>query len=179
MASSKKQPIVSFKDYDEYLNCAYWWVDKLGLDKWLFEFRLINAKEIGKTKNGSAELGLNYFNSSDFMAVITIANGEGSIAEFNLVHELLHCLLEYGNCDAVDSNEQDDYVNFYQRSIHSRLNQMAKSLLKVKYPSITDDFFRIELDGFIAQMEREHIVEQDCNMCCGCAKSSKGMKYNG
>ena len=177
--ASKKQPIVTFKDYEEFIKCAYEWVDILGLNNWLFEFRLINNKEIGKTKAGASELGICCFNTSDNLAVISIANGEGSIAEFNLVHELLHCLLEYGNCDPVDSDEQDDYVNFYQRSIHSRLNQMAKSLLRTKYPSITNNFFRIELDGFIAHMEREELERQDCAMCCDCTKSSKGMRYNG
>lgn len=166
--ASKKQPIVTFKNYEEFINCAYEWVDVLDLNNWLFEFRLINNKEIGKTKAGASELGLNCFNSSDLLAVITIANGEGSIAEFNLVHELLHCLLEYSNCDCVDSDEQDDYVNFYQRSIHSRLNQMAKSLLKIKYPSITNEFFRIELNGFIEHMEQEDIKDEF--PCSGCAK---------
>ena len=168
--ASKKQPIITFKDYKEYLDCANDWVNKLGLNNWLFEFRLINNAEIGKTKAGAAELGLNCFNSQDFLAVITIANGEGSIAEFNLVHELLHCLLEYGASDQVDIEEPDAYVLFYQRTIHSRLNQMAKSLLRAKYPSITNEFFRIELNGFIKHMEEEEFIDEP--PCCGCAKSS-------
>lgn len=179
MASKAKQPIITFKDYDEYIQCANEWVEKLGLTNWLFEFRLINNNSIGRTKTGAAELGLNCFNGSDMLAVITIANGEGSIAEFNLVHELLHCLLEYGASDTVDCEEPDAYVLFYQRTIHSRLNQMAKSLLRAKYPSITNEFFRIELEGFIAHMERESMEEPEFPMCCDCAKSNKGMKYDG
>ena len=27
--------------------------------------------------------------------------------------------------------------------------------------------------------EREELERQDCAMCCDCAKSSKGMRYNG
>ena len=49
--ASKKQPIVTFKNYEEFINCAYEWVDVLGLNNWLFEFRLINNKEIGKNQN--------------------------------------------------------------------------------------------------------------------------------
>lgn len=168
--ANKKQPVITFKDYDEYIQYAKEWQDKLGLNNWLIEYKLINNPSIGKTKTGAEELGLCCFNRDDFLAVITIANGEGSIAEFNLVHELLHCLLEYGSSDTVDSEEQDPYLAFYQRSIHSRLNQMAKSMLMIKYPNITNDFFRIELNSFIKNMERDMQTDQSQEGCCNCAK---------
>lgn len=149
-----KQPIVSFKDEEEFLSVAKDWKDKLFLGDWLIKFTLRKEKNLGETEDGAEKLGLCAYDILNKQAVISVANGEGTIAEFTLVHELLHCLTEYGSCDNLDE-EMDAIEAFYRRSIHSRLNQMAKSLLLAKYPNIDKEFFSIELEAFVRSMEEE------------------------
>lgn len=155
-----KQPIIKFKNLEEYQKIAKEWQDKLFLGDWLIKFRLVNENIIGKTNSGAEELGLCYYDSLNKHAVITVANGDGIIAEFTLIHELLHCLLEYYDTDRLGDDERlDDLELFYSQSIHTRLNQMAKSLLMAKYPSIDKDFFRIELNEFEKNIENK--VKED------------------
>lgn len=151
-----KQPIITFKSNEQFQEIAKEWQSKLFLGDWLMKFKLIDNNVLGETKSGGEELGLCYYDSLNKNAVITVANGEGTIAEFTLVHELLHCLLEYANTDRLGDDEELDSVEmFYAQSIHARLNQMAKSLLMTKYPNITKDFFRIELEEFEKNVERK------------------------
>lgn len=151
-----KQPIINFKSNEQFQEVAKEWQNRLFLGDWLMDFRLIDDKIIGKTSNGAEELGLCYYDSLNKHAVISVANGEGTIAEFTLVHELLHCQLEYSNTDVIGDEEKLDEVEmFYAQSLHTRLNQMAKSLIMAKYLNIDKDFFRIELNEFKKNIENK------------------------
>lgn len=166
MASNKK-PIISFKDEKEFLQVAKEWQDRLFLSDWLIKFKLINNTNVGKTPDGNDELGVCMYDSLNKNAVIKVANGDGVIAEFTLVHELLHCALEYGASDNI-GEDYDSLELFYARTIHTRLNQMAKSLILAKYPNIDKDFFRIELDAYDRHMTEKESETSPCT-CNPCA----------
>ena len=139
------KPIEHFKNTEQFLTYAEWWRHKLFLDDWLIKFKLIddNTKTDSNTETDSNVVGMCNSNFINKEAVIIVKNTDvvdtlvtRNIAELNLVHELLHIKFEYLGCADVQDEElaelsEGEQVYYLQR--HQALEQMAKTLLSVKY----------------------------------------------
>ena len=153
-----KKPVKKFKTEEEFMACAKEWQKKLVLTDWFIRFSL--ADDGVKTKQGDELtvdddmiLGLTKFSYINKNAEIQIDNTK-DCAELSLVHELLHLKEEYIDTayieDGTTSLEVEAGNDTYIRSIfktHQCMEQMAKSLIMIKYPSIDYDFFIIEDTG--------------------------------
>jgi len=98
-------------------------------------------------------LGLTKFSYINKTAEIQIDNTK-DYAEVSLVHELLHLKEEYIDTayieDGSASLDIESTNGVYIRNIfkrHQCMEQMAKSLIMTKYPSIDYDFFIVEDTG--------------------------------
>ena len=153
-----KKPVKKFKTEEEFMVCAKDWQNKLFLNDWFIKFSLAN--EGVKSEKGEELLlddelilGLTKFSYINKNAEIQIDNTK-DCAELSLVHELLHLKEEYIDTayieDGTTSLEVEAGNDTYIRSIfktHQCMEQMAKSLIMIKYPSIDYDFFIIEDTG--------------------------------
>ena len=110
---------------------------------WIIKFKLADdiIKETEDNLEGISLLGECTFNFINKQACIQLDNTHG-IAELTLVHELLHLLIPFmsENCLVCENIELER--NLYKDAIiHQSMEQMAKTLLMVKYPSIDKSFF--------------------------------------
>lgn len=153
-----KKPIKRFKTDEEFKKCAKEWQKKLFLTDWFIKFSLADGGV--KTKQGDELtvdddmiLGLTKFSYVNKTAEIQIDNTK-DYAEVSLVHELLHLKEEYIDTayieDGSASLDIESTNGVYIRNIfkrHQCMEQMAKSLIMTKYPSIDYDFFIVEDTG--------------------------------
>ena len=136
-------PIETFKSEEEFTATYEYWKNKLYLTDWIIKFELADdtIKETEDNLEGISLLGECTFNFINKQAFIQLDNTHG-IAELTLVHELLHLLIPFmsENCLLCENIELER--NIYKDAfIHQSMEQMAKTLLMVKYPSIDKSFF--------------------------------------
>ena len=139
----EKTPIETFKSEEEFTATCEYWKNKLYLTDWIIKFELADDTIKGTEDNleGISLLGECTFNFINKQAFIQLDNTHG-IAELTLVHELLHLLIPFmrENCLLCENIELER--NIYKDAfIHQSMEQMAKTLLMVKYPSIDKSFF--------------------------------------
>lgn len=121
----RRQPIMKFNK-ELLQKLLSYWKRKLFLDDWIIHARLVPPEEI----NGYA--GKNIFtfvdkSSSILIADIPLKDREEFVSkvcdECTLVHELLHCKYNF----LEDEGTYEDVLE------HQKLEQMAKTLIMVKY----------------------------------------------
>ena len=139
------KPIEYFKNEKEFQKCAKEWQHKLFLDDWFIKFELVN-KELYLDDTSKETTLFGYCNRvwENHEAVIKISHIKDmkgtvvrGIEELTLVHELLHCLLFPID---VNPNEADYQTLYMDLDNHRKIDQLAKSLLMVKY-NIDFDYF--------------------------------------
>ena len=125
-----KQPIMVFKNEKQLRKCLKYWKKKLFLTDWTIQVQICPPDEI----KGLA--GRNNFTFEDKSSIIRIGdysledrkNYVGKTCdECTLVHELLH--LKYNFVENSDSFEG----KYYEAIEHQKLEQLAKTLIMVKY----------------------------------------------
>lgn len=140
-----KLKLDSKAEFDELIQ---YWVDKLFLTDWIIVAdltdELINDKE--ESGDDSDNYGLSYINYLNKEAKIYICNAgnkESLVSkcptELTIIHELLH-LVQPTLIDATTADESR-----YEMVQHSNLEQLAKSLLMVKY-NLDFSWFKKEID---------------------------------
>ena len=138
-----KTPIESFKSEEEFTATCEYWKNKLYLTDWIIKFKLVDdiIKETADNLEGINLLGECSFNFINKQALIQVDNTHG-VAELTLVHELLHLLIQFMSEDCLLCENIELERNVYKDAIiHQSMEQMAKTLLMVKYPSIDKSFF--------------------------------------
>lgn len=141
-----KKPIKKFKTEEQFEEVAKWWQHRLNLDSWFIKF-VICETPIPKEEDDDEDieyLGKTCFNFINKQATIEIDNLHGCV-ELSLVHELCHLLIPFIELSDM-YNVQYEENAFRSNVIHQALEELAKDLLLVKYPSIDRDFFMFELD---------------------------------
>ena len=139
----EKTPIETFKSEEEFTETCEYWKNKLYLTDWIIKFELADdtIKETDDNLEGISLLGECTFNFINKQAFIQLDNTHG-IAELTLVHELLHLLIPFMREDCLVCENIELERNLYKDAIiHQSMEQMAKTLLMVKYPSIDKLFF--------------------------------------
>ena len=138
-----KTPIETFKSEEEFTATCEYWKNKLYLTDWIIKFELADdiIKETADNLEGINMLGECSFNFINKQALIQVDNTHG-VAELTLVHELLHLLIQFMSEDCLLCENIELERNVYKDAIiHQSMEQMAKTLLMVKYPSIDKSFF--------------------------------------
>lgn len=141
-------PIETFKSKEQFQETCKYWKDKLFLNDWFIKFSLVEAsiKDDSEQFEGKELLGECSFNFINKTAQIQIDN-KHCIAELTLVHELLHLIPAFISEDSlIPENIQEDFNVYREAIVHQSMEQMAKSLILVRYPKIDKDFFFRELD---------------------------------
>lgn len=138
-----KTPIETFKSEEEFIATCEYWKNKLYLTDWIIKFKLTDdvIKETADNLEGIQLLGECSFNFINKQALIQVDNTHG-VAELTLVHELLHLLIQFMSEDCLLCENIELERNVYKDAlVHQSMEQMAKTLLMVKYPSIDKSFF--------------------------------------
>ena len=126
-------PIMEFESEVQLQLCIEEWKKILFLQDWVIKGKLVNELF---SDEGDELAGNNNFQITNKCSLIQIVRANEDTksrmvkycAEATLVHELLHCKYNWTEKRA-DSIE---YV-YYQNLEHSLIEQMAKSLIMVKY----------------------------------------------
>ena len=138
MGAQKKEPICIFKDQAELDACLKWWKKRLFLNDWIISAHVIPMSEF----NMEDAVGENLYQSGSKCAVIHICTEESypsdamlkQCQEKTLVHELLHC--NYCCLNFPDSYE-GKITEIFE---HQRLEELARSLIMIKY-GVDADWF--------------------------------------
>jgi hypothetical protein len=125
------EPIRVFKSIEQAVACLKEWQSRLFLDDWIINVKL--CRQCDMCEEGNA--GENEYQAGSKRSVIRIATDydqEGFIEkvchEKILVHELLHCKYNWVMVDP------DNYIaHYFDTMDHALLEQMAKTLIMVKY----------------------------------------------
>lgn len=133
-------PIEHFENIEELKSCASYWIKKLFLEDWTIQI----LQEPYKSSKLNESMGITHINWVDKAALIYIVDTSSieNVEEYTqriceeliLVHELLHLKWEC-KCTTLENNEDINII------YHSNLEQMAKSLLMVKY-DINFNYFK-------------------------------------
>ena len=121
-------PVITFESQQQAEECLAYWQEKLFLNNWIIKVKLVEPEEIEGCQ------GSNSFVHSLMSSLISISkyHEEGLVAkechEQTLVHELLH--LKY---NLMDSDSKSYESTFLSMEEHRLLEQLAKSLIMVKY----------------------------------------------
>ena len=132
-------PIMEFTSLKQAYDCLNYWQEKLFLQDWTIKIILASPEDM----NLKEVCGENIYQIENKCCVIKILRPEyygdritKYCAEAILVHELLHCLYNW-----VERDYNSIEVAYYDILEHARLEQMAKSLLMVKY-NLSFDWFK-------------------------------------
>ena len=132
-------PIMEFASVKQAYDCLHYWQEKLFLQDWTIKLILATPEDM----NMQEVCGENVYQVDSKSCVIKILKPEyygdriiKYCAEQILIHELLHCLYNW-----VERNYDSIEVAYYDTLEHARLEQMAKSILMVKY-NLSFDWFK-------------------------------------
>lgn len=125
------EPIMDFKTKEELEKCAEEWKKILFLDNWIISVRLQDCSELEGEVSGTADI-----DTVHQCSIIRIARLNEDLSsrimkvcmEETLVHELLHCKYDMLT-DRLGSIESV----LYEMREHTLLEEMARSLIMVKY----------------------------------------------
>ena len=138
-----KTPIMEFESQEQLQACIEEWKKVLFLQDWIIKGELVYPP-FTADDTGEELAGHNCFQVVNRCSFIQIVKPNDDIldrmvkfcAELTLVHELLHC--KY-NWTLKDSNSIE--YAYYETLEHSLIEQMAKSLIMVKY-DLTLEWFQ-------------------------------------
>ena len=141
------KPIEIFKNDEQFQECCKWWQNKLFLNDWFITFKMIEDYIVDDS-SGQILSGVCEYEFNNKEATITISNTNKScdgvylknIVEHTIIHELLHLKNEY--ISDVENPEEKSFHNYIS---HQSLEEMAKTLLMVKY-NIERDCFLLRGD---------------------------------
>ncbi len=126
-------PVLEFESEEQLQECLNWWKEQLFLDHWIIKGILVDPPLFDS--NGAQLQGHNSFLIESNSALIEIVRPNEDMksrvvkycAEQILVHELLHCKYNW-------TKAPNTFEGIYcDVSEHSLLEQMAKTLIMVKY----------------------------------------------
>jgi hypothetical protein len=132
MEEIKAGPIMEFESDEQAQTCAEWWIRKLFLNNWLIRVRMVGLNEMGHDRWGENEMYLEE-STSEIRILKKEYCGNMSVkhcAEAILVHELLHCKNHFAGFSGKNPIVEALYMD---KAEHSLLEQMAKTLIMVKY----------------------------------------------
>lgn len=131
------KPIIEFKNDIELKECLKYWQNILYLNDWIFSVGVVDDSEIpgnqGECKpdfvHGAAAINIARHTDDLRGRIVKVSQ------EVTLVHELLHCKYAW------ISNREPSYEEVItETQEHALLEQMARSLIMVKY-GLTPDWF--------------------------------------
>lgn len=133
-------PICVIEDQKELDALLAWWQEKLFLQDWIINASVVSSKEFDLEDSA----GENLMCVEQKMSTIHLLDASEAVKdspvrfchEKILVHELLHCL--YDLLDPAENSYTEKYLEMMD---HARLEQMAKSLMMVKY-GLSFDWFK-------------------------------------
>lgn len=128
-----KTPIMEFETEEQLQSCIEDWKKVLFLQDWVIKGSLVDELH---DANGNELSGNNSFQIPNKCSLIQIVRANDDIksrivkycAESTLVHELLHCKYNW-----TEKNSNSIEYAYYEDLEHSLIEQMAKSLIMVKY----------------------------------------------
>jgi len=129
-----RKPINKFKDLTQLRECAKYYIELLGLQDWVIQFRISN--DIEKNCAGYND---SVFENKSSLITLTKDIPENkffnSPQECTLIHELLHCKypIKFKN-DYYESEMVADVQ-------HQLLDDMARAIYKARY-NLTNECFR-------------------------------------
>lgn len=138
------EPIIKFKTKKQFDKCVEWWMDKLNLNDWYVVAVMVD-RQLNCEEPDTRRLGQTIFNFVSKQAKVYIDNTGDVCAELTIVHELLHLLVPFMQINDEGCTDSSDSA-FKSQMLHQSLEEMAKTLLLVKYKDITKEFFMFELD---------------------------------
>ena len=124
-------PINEFPSQETANSVLKWWMDKLCMNDWIISVSVVQKEDMSEPER-SGEISM-FFESKE--AAIRILNPKcypqeaitKYCAELFLVHELLHTRYNWLVCE---NTYEGKYVDEME---HQNLDQMAKTLIMVKY----------------------------------------------
>lgn len=135
-SSSTISPVITFESQEQLNELLAYWQEKLFLNDWTIKVKLVDQEELEDCQ------GRNDFIHSIMSSLIRISrhHEETSVTkechEQTLVHELLH--LKYNLMDADSKSYESTFLSMEE---HRLLEQLAKSLIMVKY-NLSFDWFK-------------------------------------
>lgn len=138
------KPIENYTTEEEFQQLAKWWVDKLNLNNWQILFQYKKDLDCDDERQ---TYGLSYPDHLLQYAVIMI--GDRGCMELTIIHELLHLSLSYSILDLRTDVATDESTTLESNLMHRSLEDMAKTLLMVKYPEIDRSYFAVDFKPFI------------------------------
>lgn len=136
----KREPIIEFKDEAQAYECLKEWQTRLFLDDWIIKIQLEESPVICDGKECSGMHNSEYSIKTSVISIYQKAFEENRItkhtAEHTIIHELLH--LKYPMYNFETESPQDIES---REMTHALIEQMAKSLIMVKY-NLTFDWFK-------------------------------------
>lgn len=138
------KPVEKYTNEEEFQQLAKWWADKLNLNNWqiLFQYK----KDLAYDEERQA-YGLTYPDHLLQYAVVMIS--DKGCMELTIIHELLHLNLSYSTLDLRTNVDIDELPVLEANLMHRNLEEMAKTLLRVKYPEIDRDYFEVDFKSFV------------------------------
>lgn len=134
-------PIMRFANTQELNECIQWWQQKLFLTDWWIVGELVDSEDIADLAGKNSFIYENHCSAIKIATLTDSQRADGilkSCDEETVVHELLH--LKYNLVGGSDDN--GSYEQCYLDMIeHALLEQMAKSLISVKYNLSFDWWF--------------------------------------
>ena len=137
MDAEGRRPIEVFQSQTELNECLRWWQDKLCMNDWIISAAIVPVSEM----DDKDDQGENHMIHTRKVAEIRILKKEDMPEDSTarkflrhcdeqiLVHELLHCLYDW-----MDPGINATYEGVYIDEIeHQKLDQLAKSMIMVKY----------------------------------------------
>lgn len=126
-------PIMEFSSEEQLQSCIEYWKKILFLQDWVIKGKLVDELY---NESGNELAGDNSFQIANKCSLIRIVKANEDIksrivkhcAEATLVHELLHCKYNW-----TEKNSNSIEYAYYDNLEHSLIEQMAKSLIMVKY----------------------------------------------
>lgn len=145
------KPIEKYTNEEEFQQLAKWWVDKLNLNSWQILFQY--EKELDYEGDRQA-YGLTYPDHLLQYAVVMIS--DKGCMELTIIHELLHLNCSYSTLDLRTNVDVDELPVLEANLMHRYLEEMAKTLLMVKYPEIDRSYFKVDFAPF-AEYAKEQL----------------------
>ena len=126
-------PIMEFESEEQLQSCIEEWKKILFLQDWVIKGKLVDELY---NDSGNELAGDNNFQIANKCSLIRIVKANEDIksrivkycAEATLVHELLHCKYNW-----TEKHSDSIEYAYYENLEHSLIEQMAKSLIMVKY----------------------------------------------
>ena len=136
MSKEKAMPVMVIQDQEQLDNLLTEWKSRLGLGDWFITAELCNPEDMSDGNNNLAE---NHFVWENKTSHILIARQtekyreESKVKvcdEKSLVHELLHCLLNF----TFLTETGDNYSEIVRDKLeHQTLDQLARGFIMTKY----------------------------------------------